>query len=271
MRAENRLKHILKTAEKDGFVSTSVTAEILGVSIETVRRDINQLCSEGKVKKVRGGAVPVKLSLRREAEYMVRKKDNIRAKNAIGAFAASLIRDNMTIIFDCGTSVQQIAANLSGVKNVTFITNHIPTASLLLEKFSADELTGRLIIIGGMIDTKNYYATGGNIAEEIQKYYADIAFVACTSVSAESVSMYNPAESHYSGHMMKRSSMSVLVGESEKFGKNSVCRFASPTDFDAIVTDDLNPIPNDILEEISRSETELHIVSVTEPLPDPLG
>lgn len=137
MRAEDRLEFILRTAVRDNFVSISETAAHLDVSIETIRRDINRLCRENRLKKVRSGACPVKPSIRRDADYMLRKSQNQQVKLAIGREAARMITDGKVVIFDCGVSIQQIAASVTGVQDVTFITNSVPTMSILLDKFSS--------------------------------------------------------------------------------------------------------------------------------------
>ncbi len=262
MRSEERQKYLLDTAWRDGFVSLSRASAHLGVSVETVRRDINVLCGQNKLKKVRGGASPVKLALRRDADYLLRKNNNQQAKMTIGMEAARLITDGKIVILDCGVSIQNIAACVGGVRDVTFITNSVPTASILLDKFAAGDITGRVLLIGGEIDTQNRFTKGTAVTDSIDKYCADIAFVSCTAISAENVSSYSLDECYFSTHIMKRSAMSVLIAESDKLGKNSVYSFAKVTDFDFIITDNTNAMPNDTLKLIESSNTELVIVQV---------
>ena len=52
MRSEERKQYIMKQAQENGFVSIPKTAASLGVSVETVRRDINTLCEKNQLKKV---------------------------------------------------------------------------------------------------------------------------------------------------------------------------------------------------------------------------
>ncbi len=261
MRAEDRLKYLINTAVLEGFVSISEAAEHLNVSIETVRRDINFLCGENKLHKVRGGACPVKLSLRRDADYMLRKSKNQQEKIAIGREAARLIRDETVVMLDCGVSIQTVAASITGVKGVTFITNSVPVMSILLDKFSSEEITGRGILIGGEIDTQNRFTKGAFAVETLDHYYADLAFVSCTAISAESVSSYSLDECSFSSHIMRRTSASVLIAESEKLGKNSVYSFAKITDFSRIITDAKNHFPEDILAVMENSNTRLTIAN----------
>jgi len=262
MRAEERQKYLLDTAVKDGFVSISKASVALDVSIETIRRDINSLSRENKLRKVRGGASPVKLTLRRDADYLLRKNNNQQVKMSIGMEAAKLITDGKIVIFDCGVSIQNIAACVTDVRDVTFITNSVPTMSILLDKFTSGEITGRVIMIGGEIDTANRFSKGAAVTDTIDKYCADIAFISCTALSAENVSSYSLDECYFSSHVMSRTAVSILIAESEKLGKNSVYSFAKITDFDTIITDDRNGIPNDTLKILEVSDTRLIVVPV---------
>jgi len=263
VRAEERLEFIMQKAIRDNFVSISETAKQLDTSIETVRRDINRLCAENRLKKVRGGACPVKLSIRRDADYMLRKSKNQQVKLAIGREAARMITDGKVVIFDCGVSIQQIAASVSGVHDVTFITNSVPTMSILLDKFSSGEITGRAIMIGGEIDGKNRFAAGAAAVESMRRFCADLAFISCTAVSARGVSSYNLDESGFSAAILDCTSAAVLVAESEKLGKNSVHRFASLTEFSAVITDDQNRVPDDILELLKDSGIDINVVKMS--------
>ena len=261
MRAEERQSYILKIAKENGFASISSIAKELDVSIETVRRDINKLCEANLLKKARGGAVISKPSCRKDVNYTLRVRSNQHAKLTIGMEAASMIRDGSVIALDAGVSVQAIARCVSGVKNVTFITNSISVASILLDRFNTEDVSGRIIFIGGEIDILNRFSKGASATNTIMNYYFDIAFISCTALSSEAVSSYNLDECTYSKQLMERSSYSVLIAESDKIGKNSVCSFAKISDFNRIITDDKNEIPADIERICERSKTDLVVVA----------
>ena len=259
-RSEYRQKYILSIAKENGFVSISDAAKHLDVSIETVRRDINKLCESNALKKVRGGAAPIKLSIRKDADYTLRIRHNQQEKLTIGMEAAKLIRDGSVVALDCGVSIQSVAHCVSGVQNVTFVTNAIPTASILLDKLASGEISGHVIMIGGEMDAKNKFSKGTPATDLIDKYYFDISFISCTALSSKRVSLCSLDECSYSKHLIERSAVSVLIAESDKVGKNSVCSFAKTTDFDRIITDDKIQIPSEFEKELKGTKTELTIV-----------
>lgn len=262
IRPEERQNYILTISKENGFASITDIAKKLDVSIETVRRDINKLCEENLVKKVRGGAISSKPSCRKDIDYMLRIRSNQHAKLTIGMEAASMIRDGSVVAFDAGASIHSIANCISGVNNVTFVTNSISIASILLDKFNRGEISGRIIFVGGEIDIQNRFSKGASATHTLMNYYFDVSFVSCTAVSYETVSSFNLDECSYSKQLIERSSFSVLIAESDKIGKNSICSFAKIGDFNKIITDDKNQIPDELKKRCEQSKTELVIVSV---------
>ncbi len=262
LRPEERQQYILTIANENEFASITDIAKRLDVSIETIRRDINKLCKEKSVKKVRGGAVLSKPSCRKDDDYLLRIKSNQHQKLTIGMKAASMIHDGSVVAFDAGVSIQSIASCISGVEKVTFVTNSISIASILLAKFNNGEISGRIIFIGGELDVQNRFSKGAFATNAIADYYFDVSFVSCTAISVEAVSSYSLDECSYSKQLIERSSASVLIAESNKIGKNSICRFAKISDFNTIITDDKNQIQDEFKKQCAESNVELVIVSV---------
>jgi DeoR/GlpR family transcriptional regulator of sugar metabolism len=139
------------------------------------------------------------------------------------------------------------------VHNVTFIVNSVPVMSVLLNKFASGEIDGRAILIGGEMDVHNRFTKGAMAVETLERYSADIAFISCTAVSAQSVSGYTLDEGAYSARLMQRAVRSVLVAESNKLGKTSLYAFARPGDFSCMITDDTNHMPDNLKNSFSAA------------------
>lgn len=260
MKSEKRQQYILSAVKENGFASISEASKRFNVSIETIRRDINKLCKDNLIKKARGGAVSSKPFCRKDDDYLLRIKTNQHQKLTIGLKAASMIQDGSVVAFDAGVSIQSVASSISGVKNVTFVTNSISIANILLNKFNNNEISGRIVFIGGELDVHNRFSKGAIATNEVANYYFDISFVSCTAVSLDEVSSYSLDECAYSKQLIERSSVSVLIAESNKIGKNSICRFARLSKFNTIITDDANPIPEDFKKQCEESKTTLVMV-----------
>ena len=58
MLAKQRYTKILELLDKDGIVHTAELVKLMGVSSETIRKDLEYLDSQGRLSRVHGGAVP---------------------------------------------------------------------------------------------------------------------------------------------------------------------------------------------------------------------
>ena len=260
MRSEERQRYILQTANLEGFVSIADSAKALEVSIETVRRDINKMCEKKLLQKSRGGAAPIKHNFRKDIDYSLRVHHNKKERFAIGMAAASMIQNGSIVALDCGVSIQAIASCVTDVSNVTFVTNSLPTAYILLEKIENREIDAKLIFVGGEIDIKNRFSKGASAIEIVDSFFFDLSFISCTAVSAGGVASYSIDEASFSKRLMSRSAESILIAESDKMGKNSFSSFADISDFERIISDDKIQLPADIEKKLRTSGTELVVV-----------
>ncbi|MBO5867610.1 MAG: DeoR family transcriptional regulator, partial [Oscillospiraceae bacterium] len=156
-----RQELILKTARKEGFVSIPKTAKKLGVSVETVRRDINTLCADNQLRKVHGGAAPIKAPIRKDAPFAKRVRQNQQAKTAICTAAARMIRDGDVVAMDSGATSTTLATCIRDVHNVSFVVNSIHIASTLIDKINT--------LCASFDKVKAVVAGGADRAESVNK------------------------------------------------------------------------------------------------------
>jgi DeoR/GlpR family transcriptional regulator of sugar metabolism len=254
-----RQECILKIARKEGFVSIPQTAKKLGVSVETIRRDINALCADNQLRKVHGGAAPVKSPMRKDAPFAKRVRQNQQVKIAICTEAARLIRDGDVVTMDSGATCVTLASCIRDVHNVSFVVNSIHIATTLIEKIKAGEISGRVVFLGGELNVQSLATYSIVTLDEISKYHFDIAFISCSSLSADGAANTTVAGS-YIPHLMRRSASCILIADSDKVGKSSVYKFAELTDFDRIFIDNQLPCPEDIHKALEGTGTVLSLV-----------
>lgn len=259
MRSIQRQEFLLKTAQKNNFVSIPKAAKSLGVSIETVRRDINSLCQKGQLKKVHGGAALVNLPMRKDSDFMTRIHENQQAKLAICHEAVKMIREGDVVTMDSGATCYVLANCVSGVQNVTFVVNSLRIANLLMDKLRAGDFTGKVILLGGELD-RNFNVYDASTVDELRFYHFHICFISCTSLNWDSVANSNSSSGVFVRRIMEQSNSSVLISDSDKIGQNSVYTFAKPTNFHRIIIDDQKTIPANLLESLKNSKTELTVV-----------
>jgi DeoR/GlpR family transcriptional regulator of sugar metabolism len=166
MLREERLQIILKMLETDQRVSSVQLAEILNVSDDTIRRDLNELDENGLLKKVHGGAVP-----KSPSPYKLTERINIshEEKLVLGQKAQAFFKDGQVIILDNGSTNMEVARLMSPDLKVTVFTTSIPIAQILCEHPNID-----LFLLGGKVfkDAQNTYGT--EVVELLSKIRADI-------------------------------------------------------------------------------------------------
>ena len=139
------------------YVQVHDLAGIFNVSTETIRRDLDRLEREGKLRKVYGGAVQTR-SEWIEPTFMKRSQMNHAEKQSIGKLAASLVREGETILLDNGTTTLEIMRELKHRADVTVITNSVPVLTCALEEFQ-----GRIIFAGGEVSKLCHVITSYSI------------------------------------------------------------------------------------------------------------
>ena len=140
-----RQKQILSLLSKQGRLSVAEIVEQFSVSEATARRDLESLASDGKVRRVHGGAIAVEQAPP-ELPILERETEQADEKTRIGRATAELIADNETIFLGSGTTVLEVAKNLRDRKNLTVITNSLPVLNTLA---GIKEIT--VISLGGML------------------------------------------------------------------------------------------------------------------------
>ena len=147
MYAEERQQAIASLVINQGRASVAELAETYDVTTETVRRDLAVLDRAGLVRRVHGGAVPVRAL--RLVEPGVGERENTRAehKDAIAAAAAEFLPlSGASVLLDAGTTTSRIAAALPPDRELTVVTNSVPIAARLagMPSVSLQLLGGRV-------------------------------------------------------------------------------------------------------------------------------
>lgn len=256
-----RQELLLKIARENGFVSIPKTAQQLGISVETLRRDINGLCQKELLRKVHGGAVPSKAPLVKSGRQAVIVPQSQHSKIAIAKAAAALIRDGSVISLDGSDITLAMVPFITEGIDVTYVVNSLSLGIALQDRINARELQGNVVMTGGNIAHGNYRALNSMALHTLEMFYYDLVFLTCVAISADCVSHTATNPSVYAQRMMRRSSASILLVDSNRLGKESVRDFAKPGDFDRIITDNQNPVPADLQKVLNDAGTALTIVS----------
>jgi DeoR/GlpR family transcriptional regulator of sugar metabolism len=221
-------------AVRAGPAHVSDLAEDLGVSEMTVRRDLRELAREGKLERVRGGAVQAG----GEPPFEETVVERFAAKDRIGAAAAGLVRDGETVMIDIGTTTLQAAHHLHG-RSLTVITTSLAVYEELLPDHGIE-----LLLPGGIV-RRNYRSLVGVLAEDsLRQLRADVLFLGTSAVD-ERLGVWDTTivEVPIKRAMIEAAERVVLLADAEKFAMGGNVRVCEAAAIDHIVTD--GPLPAD--------------------------
>jgi DeoR/GlpR family transcriptional regulator of sugar metabolism len=215
-------------AVRSGSTHVAQLAASFGVSEMTVRRDLRVLAREGKLERVRGGAV----ESRAEPPFAETVVERYEAKDRIGAAAAALVEDGQTVMIDIGTTTLQAARHLRG-RSITVIT----TSLAVYEELATDPAV-ELLLPGGLV-RRNYRSLVGVLAEDsLRQLNADVLFLGTSAVDAElGVWDSTMVEVPIKRAMIAGSDRVALLADSRKFAMAGLVRVCDAGALDRIVTD----------------------------------
>jgi DeoR/GlpR family transcriptional regulator of sugar metabolism len=174
---EERHAFLVDCLRNEGKLVASELSERLGVSEDTIRRDLRELAEQHKLQRVHGGALPRSPVA---TSYAVRQKQSITEKNAIARAAAKLIQDGQLVFMDGGTTTVQVAQYLAPDLRATIVTNSPPLAIALAGHERIDA-----ILLGGRLYKDALVTIGAATSEELQSFRADLCLLGVCSLHPE--------------------------------------------------------------------------------------
>lgn len=231
MPTTQRRQAILAQVRAQRSVKVGELSTELGVSAETIRKDILALDGRGLLERVHGGAVATP---NRESAYESRKTINAQAKRDIAEVAVRLADDAHSIYLDYGTTAFQIAQLIAAADpDVMVISASLPiiTALLPCERVS-------LVVPGGQV-RRNENSLGGPLTDKaMQGLFFDIGFFGCAGIAARSgVTNFDAVENSVSQLAAGHCQQIVFVADHSKFDRTAAIGAASLDDIDDLVTD----------------------------------
>jgi DeoR/GlpR family transcriptional regulator of sugar metabolism len=170
-----RRQKILSVLQQEGKVVAAELTGRLKVSIDTVRRDLNQLAQDGLIQRVHGGGLPASPALNPVLQRQFRGQ---QPKQAVAEKAAQLVRNGAVVFMDAGTTAVGLALAIDPQMEFTLITHNPRAALALLERGSRAEV----ILLGGRIDQHELVTISPSTITEIRKFRADLFFMGICSI-----------------------------------------------------------------------------------------
>ena len=216
----------------------------LGVSDETIRRDIKEMAKSGSVEKIHGGVMLPHTSL--EPPFLRRLEVQRREKQRIAKLAASLIMDGETLLIDNGSTSCYVAKALSTHRNMTIVTNSTEVARDLCAR---NENT--VFMAGGQIRADDSAAYGPTAVNFARQFATERAILSVAAISAEQGFLdYDLGEAEFKRAIIPQAASVIIVADHTKFNRPGVVKFCDFDAVDLLLTDQLPP--QSIIDKIGR-------------------
>ena len=250
MLTEERRNAILELIRTEGRVHVRDLSRRFARSEVTIRQDLNDLKVLGLIRRAHGGALPV-VDVAIESPILERSKFHSDEKVRIGIAAAGLVRDGETIVLDSGTTTQEIARNIKTRQGLRVITNGVNNAIELMGVRGI-----QVIMLGGVL-REDSFSIVGHVAEQmLQEFAADKLFFGAAGCDPSfGPSTPTMEEARVNQAMVRVARERILVADSSKFDKRTLCRIVPFSDVQTVITD--SGLPESVQQQLRVAGVEL--------------
>jgi DeoR/GlpR family transcriptional regulator of sugar metabolism len=230
-----RREAILSALARDGRVVATELAEALGVSDDTVRRDLDELAASGRVRRVRGGALPAAAST--PARLVERLGHDTPQKAAVAARAAALLADEDVLSICGGTTALAIAQLLAVDGRARQVITTSPDVALALA-----DAPGEVLLAGGRIEPDSRTTVGAEAVDAIRRVRAGTAVLgACSLHPAVGLTTYHAGEAEVAREQARCAGRLMVATEGSKLGSAAAHVIARADDVSSLVTESSAP------------------------------
>lgn len=214
MLTTQRKQLILERLRHTGQVVAKALSEELGISEDTVRRDLRELAAEGLLQRVHGGALPASPAV---GSLQVRAQLAPEEKRALGRAGAALVQPGQVVILDGGTTSLQVVHHLPPHLRATVVT-HSPAVAVALAGHADIEV----LVLGGRLFRHSMVNVGASVVEAAAQLRADLYLMGVTGVHAEAgLTTGDFEEAAVKRALHRRAAETVVLASSDKLGAAS--------------------------------------------------
>ncbi|MBE0473281.1 DeoR/GlpR family DNA-binding transcription regulator [Rhodoferax sp.] len=238
MKPNPRQLNLLATVQAQGSVTVEHLAEKLGVTLQTVRRDIQRMADEGLLTRFHGGVRVPGSTIENIAH---RQRENLYAegKNRIARAVAAEVPNDCALILNIGTTTEAIARALLHHSGLRVITNNLNVATILSANPKCE-----VIVVGGVVRGRDQGIVGEAAVDFIRQFKVDIAIIGISGIEADgSLRDYDFREVKVSQTIISQAREVWLAADSSKFNRPAMVEVGHLNQIDRLFTDAPPPEP----------------------------
>jgi len=249
--AAERRNELLAILAAQYKIDVSWAAKTLGTSHETIRKDLVALESQGLLKRVHGGALPVTTVTFEEG--VDERTQNQDEKRRIAQRALQEVPTSGAIFIDSGSTTRIFADLLPPNPNVIVFTNSLPVAQTLLLKPGIP-----IYLVGGRLRHVSQATVGAWSHSALEELHVDVAFVGTNALSLErGLSTPDADEAATKSRMIAKATTTVLMIDHSKFDQNALFAYSDVSDVQMLITG--VETPEKTRAEYAQQGVEVHV------------
>ena len=247
---------ILDIARRNGRVGVDDLASHFGVTPQTIRKDLNELCDLKKLQRVHGGALFPSNTV--NLAYQARRDLASDGKTRIAEAVAGLIPNNSSVILNIGTTTEQVAYALRHHEGLLVITNNLNVAFILSDAEGAE-----VVVSGGMVRKSDRGIVGAAAIDLVRQFKVDFAIVGTSAIDEDGELLdFDYREVRVSQVILEQARKRILVADAMKFQRRAPVQIGRLRDMDIFVTD--APPPQPIAEMCQEANVQLIVAASTD-------
>ena len=249
---------LLQTVQQQGSVLLEPLAEQLGVTLQTVRRDVQKLADQGLLTRFHGG-VRLPGSTVENLAHRQREQLHASAKRRIAQTVAAQIPNGCSLILNIGTTTEAVAHALLAHQGLRVLTNNLNVARLL-----STASQNEVIVVGGVVRGRDQGIVGEAAVDFIRQFKVDIAVIGISGIEADgTLRDFDYREVKVAQTIIGHAREVWLVADASKFNRPAMVEVAHLAQLDRLFTDATPPAPFAAL--LHEAGVQLHIAPA-EPL-----
>ena len=238
MNTNPRQIRLLEMVRTQGSVSVEQLADKLGVTLQTVRRDVQRLAETGLLARFHGGVRAPGATLENMA-YAQRESLHAEGKARIARAVASQVPNGCSLILNIGTTTEAVAKALVHHKRLRVITNNLNVAAILCSNPDCE-----VIVAGGVVRPRDRGIVGEAAVDFIRQFKVDIAVIGISGIEVDgSLRDFDYREVKVAQTIVKQAREVWLTADGSKFNRPAMVEMASLSQIDRLFTDQAPPEP----------------------------
>ena len=227
----NRKKKIKSIILEKKSVTVSELTNLFNVSGETIRRDLQQLESEGFLSRTYGGAY-ISDGVENDVDVNIKEHIHIEGKQKIADECFKFIKNGDSIFSDASTTSLYIASKLTDLK-LTITTNSIKIANKLYDNPNIS-----VVLIGGKISHPSFSCLGRLAESNLNNYFFDACFISCRAINMNhGITDSNELQAEIRKIAINHANKTFLVADYTKFDRTAFTRICDYSSINTIIVD----------------------------------